>query len=484
MPKILALMAVQRQTAASRSARPPRRVQHGVFGGVPTTRWTRSLSKLAHTPNLRVSFGQVAFGGCEGVGGLGFGDGGGGQDFGGEGGGGQAFGGDGGGGQAFGGDGGGGQAFGVCLEVTNVKKRRLRVRAEIVGCRNVGIVVSYVLSSSKTSHTIIMTNGDTPPPQPPTLSHVDKLYAVHNITSLVPVKHDVDKSNYSSWCYFFKIHCANFGVLKHIEDDDTSSPTSPPPPTPEWLTADSIVKSWIFLTLAKTLQRRLIKVNPTTAKAAWKHVEKIFLDNKRTRTIALKGELRVIKMGDLSVDEYFHKIESIVTLLNDLGSPMSDDDVASYAMYGLSDKFAHVAGIIAHRDPFPDLDTMRSMVTTEEMRLNSMSHNPTSNTTSSAPTVLVAETHNNRSQESRSSRDTRFKSREYDPQICRNFSRGFCKWGNTCKFIHDAKTQVNNSHMATGTSHNARQQQVNGSVNPIMHNSSNNRPLNGLGTTS
>ena len=122
MPKILALMAVQRQTAASRSARPPMRVQHGVFGGVPTTRWTRSLSKLAHTPNLRVSFGQVAFGGCEGVGGLGFGDGGGGQDFGGEGGG----------GQAFGGEGGGGQAFGVCLEVTNVKKRRLRVRRKAV----------------------------------------------------------------------------------------------------------------------------------------------------------------------------------------------------------------------------------------------------------------------------------------------------------------------------------------------------------------
>ncbi|PWA90899.1 hypothetical protein CTI12_AA012750 [Artemisia annua] len=42
MPKILAIMAVQRHTAASRSARPPMRVQHGVFGGVPTTRWTRS----------------------------------------------------------------------------------------------------------------------------------------------------------------------------------------------------------------------------------------------------------------------------------------------------------------------------------------------------------------------------------------------------------------------------------------------------------
>ncbi|GJR79247.1 ribonuclease H-like domain-containing protein [Tanacetum coccineum] len=174
-----------------------------------------------------------------------------------------------------------------------------------------------------------MTNGDTPPPQPPTLSLVDKLYAVHNITSLVPVKLD----------------------------------------------------SWIFLTLAETLQRRLIKANPTTTKAAWEHVEKIFLDNKRTRTIALKGELRVIQRGELSVDAYFHKIESIVTLLNDLGSPISDDDVVTYAMHGLSDKFAQIAGIIAHQEPFPDLETMRSMVTTEEMRLNTKSQNSISNTT-------------------------------------------------------------------------------------------------------
>ena len=52
-------MAVQRQTAASRSARPPMRLQQGVLGGVPTTRCIKSFNKLAHTPNLRASLGQV-----------------------------------------------------------------------------------------------------------------------------------------------------------------------------------------------------------------------------------------------------------------------------------------------------------------------------------------------------------------------------------------------------------------------------------------
>lgn len=73
MPKMLALMAVQRHTAASRSARPFRRAQHGVTGGVPTTRCTKSFNKSAHTPSFRVSLGQLGWGGG-GLCGLGIGE--------------------------------------------------------------------------------------------------------------------------------------------------------------------------------------------------------------------------------------------------------------------------------------------------------------------------------------------------------------------------------------------------------------------------
>ncbi|KAK8687542.1 hypothetical protein V6N13_086350 [Hibiscus sabdariffa] len=55
---MFALSAVQRQTAASRSARPRIREQHGCTGGEPTTTLTK-LSTLAHTPNLRASLGHL-----------------------------------------------------------------------------------------------------------------------------------------------------------------------------------------------------------------------------------------------------------------------------------------------------------------------------------------------------------------------------------------------------------------------------------------
>ncbi|KAL4361965.1 hypothetical protein GQ457_04G037330 [Hibiscus cannabinus] len=70
-PKTLALSAVQRQAAASRSTRPWRSEQHGITGGEPTTTLTK-LSTLAHTPSLRASLGHLPR--ADGVGvGVGFG---------------------------------------------------------------------------------------------------------------------------------------------------------------------------------------------------------------------------------------------------------------------------------------------------------------------------------------------------------------------------------------------------------------------------
>ncbi|GJT83034.1 hypothetical protein Tco_1057376 [Tanacetum coccineum] len=176
-----------------------------------------------------------------------------------------------------------------------------------------------------------MTNSKHPSP-PPTLTLVEKLYAVHNINSLIPEKLDLAESNYSTWSYFFKRHCSNFGVLKHIEEPVTEASTSTPP-MDEWITADSIDA-----------------------------IETIFQDKKRTCTISLKGELRVIQKGDQTADEYFSKIEAILTLLTDLGSDMSDDDVVTYAINGL-----------------------------EELRLRSRSSVLRTGTISSAPQVLLAE---------------------------------------------------------------------------------------------
>nr|GEX65898.1 pectinesterase inhibitor [Tanacetum cinerariifolium] len=124
------------------------------------------------------------------------------------------------------------------------------------------------------------------------------------------------------------------------------------------------------MTSPMTKQNKAVEAVANVARAiiprdAWEWVEKLFQDNKRTRTVALKGELRMLHMGEQSADEYFSKIDSLVTLLSGLGSDVSEDDVVTYAINGLSHN-------------------------TEEMRLRSKSLIHPTNMTASAPQVLLA----------------------------------------------------------------------------------------------
>ncbi|KAF2572783.1 hypothetical protein F2Q70_00002641 [Brassica cretica] len=67
IPRMLALSAVQRQTAASRSTKPSMRLQHGFTGGAPNVAFNK-LSALTQTPSFTVSFGHVSMAGVVGPG--------------------------------------------------------------------------------------------------------------------------------------------------------------------------------------------------------------------------------------------------------------------------------------------------------------------------------------------------------------------------------------------------------------------------------
>lgn len=60
IPRILALMAVQRQTTASKSTKPSSNAQHLLDSGVPTTTFTKP-STSAQTPSFSVSLGQEGY---------------------------------------------------------------------------------------------------------------------------------------------------------------------------------------------------------------------------------------------------------------------------------------------------------------------------------------------------------------------------------------------------------------------------------------
>ena len=99
-----------------------------------------------------------------------------------------------------------------------------------------------------------MTGQNPPPPLVILLS--DKLMTITNLNNLIPVKLVVDEMNYSSWVYFVLDLCRGNSLLDHLMSkagDDTSTSTKTPPDA-EWLKVDTIILSWIFVTLSKSLQ--------------------------------------------------------------------------------------------------------------------------------------------------------------------------------------------------------------------------------------
>nr|GEY98790.1 hybrid signal transduction histidine kinase M [Tanacetum cinerariifolium] len=235
------------------------------------------------------------------------------------------------------------------------------------------------------------------PVNPPVILLSDKLVTITNLTTHVPVLLDIDEMNYSSWTYFFQNLCRGYNLLPHIlgESKVAAMASDPTPPTDEWLTIDSIILTGYLRYYAKLSYKGLLLKTPTTAKEAWDISELIFNDNKRSHSIALKAELHSMKLDELSIDAYFCKIESIATILYSLGSPISNDDVVNIALDGLPNKYHHVSDIIIHRDPFPDLKTVRSMFTTAEMRLKSRAQASYVDSTSSSPMVLLAKSRTN-----------------------------------------------------------------------------------------
>ncbi|GKA41432.1 ribonuclease H-like domain-containing protein [Tanacetum coccineum] len=136
--------------------------------------------------------------------------------------------------------------------------------------------------NSRTHHSA-MTNLNTPPP-PPALTLVEKLYA-------------------------------HFIVLNHIDGLTSQSD----PPTDEWITADSIVKSWIFLTLSPTLRKGKSEANPASAKAAGTP-SNIFKETKGHYNVMVPSHIkaRLVANGStqLAADYHFSSCR-VLTILTD-----------------------------------------------------------------------------------------------------------------------------------------------------------------------
>ncbi|GJR32356.1 ribonuclease H-like domain-containing protein [Tanacetum coccineum] len=226
---------------------------------------------------------------------------------------------------------------------------------------------------------------DTPPPPPP--STTDKIIPF-SIPNKVPIKLDLEKHNYNSWSSFSLIHLGSLGLKSHVETDTAST-------NPEWCQLDDLIKMWILGSLCDSLQEQVV-TTPGNAKALWDRLKELFHDNKDARAINLDNELRSIKIGKMTVNEYCTKIRSMADRLINLGCVVSDKNLVIYTINGLDSRFATLVEIIRNRETFPSFENIRTMLLLKESSFNNDSGSSTDfSSSSSSPTVLLASNQSN-----------------------------------------------------------------------------------------
>nr|GEV49903.1 ribonuclease H-like domain-containing protein [Tanacetum cinerariifolium] len=140
----------------------------------------------------------------------------------------------------------------------------------------------------------------------------------------------------------------------------------------------------------------------------------VFHDNKSAKAMQLDNDLRNIKLGNLIITEYFHKINRLADLLENIDAPVDK-------------KICRL--------------------------VRKSNHLSTRDSTSSLPHVLLAATSNNRNNST-------------GTQLCRNLQRGSCNFGERCKYVH-----TNPTSNARNENENNRgsASQMNNTTGRIMH---------------
>ena len=85
-------------------------------------------------------------------------------------------------------------------------------------------------------------------------------------------------SNYMKWVSYFKVLCGKFGLRPHIDAPGTAFPDDP-----QWVIADSCVKSWLFGSVGDSVLDLALAGDDQTARQLWVAIEEIFTANQEPR---------------------------------------------------------------------------------------------------------------------------------------------------------------------------------------------------------
>jgi hypothetical protein len=194
-----------------------------------------------------------------------------------------------------------------------------------------------------------------------------------NVRQLVNIVLDSSFTNYACWHDLMEQALQCYALIKHVMNDTPSNDSG-------WIQMDSIILNWTSNSISTDLHQ-VVWERSCTACHIWLVIENQFLTNHEQHTLHLDAAFCTFVQGDLSVNEYCHKVKAMADSLADLSAPVEDRILVLNILRGLNQLFEHVGSIIRYYSPFLNFLKVQDDLLLEEIHMDSIGP-------SAAPTTL------------------------------------------------------------------------------------------------
>lgn len=190
---------------------------------------------------------------------------------------------------------------------------------------------------------------------------IPSIHDLHNISSLITFKLDVQSGSYSKWRELWRCILTMYAVEAHV--DHYSDPSKQ---TPAWRHTDLTILLLIYATITDGLYE-VIHGAGNTAHRAWDRLREFFLANQPAQAVHLSAEFRALTQGDLRVADYCGRLKALADALADVDEPITDRTLTLQMLRGLSRRFQVIATVLPMQSPFPTFNQARSRLLLEEI---------------------------------------------------------------------------------------------------------------------
>ncbi|KAL5707576.1 hypothetical protein ACHQM5_018465 [Ranunculus cassubicifolius] len=191
-----------------------------------------------------------------------------------------------------------------------------------------------------------------------------------NINNYVPVK--LKPENYLLWKTLFMPVLEYFELLGHLDGSDPCPARLNPngsdnPDHFSWIKRDKTLMIWLNATIHESVLPYTIGC--CSSKQLWDLMEKRFANLSQAHIHQLKFKLQNLQKGESSISTYLQTIKSVADALAAAGSPLSDADLVSYTLNGLSKEFEVFVTSIRVRAGYISSDELHNLLLSEEINL-------------------------------------------------------------------------------------------------------------------